>query len=95
MFSAFKAIKFLRNQSFYYFGLILPPLETNLVRNPIPSAHGLASGLAKKGQTAGWSKSCFSTLVDPPECPEKGLVRGDDLDNLKSDWASQCVKCCA
>ena len=30
-------------------------------------------------------------MVDPPECPESGLVRGHDLDNLKSDWASQWV----
>ena len=39
--------------------------------------------------TSGWSKSCFSTLLDLAEYPESGLVRGDDLDNLKSDWASQ------
>ena len=33
-----------------YFSKILPPLETNLDPNPIPSTHGLASGLAKKAK---------------------------------------------
>ena len=30
--------------------ILLPPLETNLDRNPIPFTHGLASGLAKKAK---------------------------------------------